>query len=145
MDDDQIAQNLLEEYNLVDNESEHTEHADENNFNFLGIAFMAFIWIEGLRAGSKLVWIPEQECLYYRNGQSKHGTACTCVVSGCDARIFLRDDGTAEVNASMHKLHNTSLYPMYKERDLFKWMKDRCRSAPASATIRDIYDEAVAM
>lgn len=143
MDNEQIIQDLLDEYNLIDDEIED-EHADNNNANFLGILFMAFIWIEGLRAGSKLVWIPEQEYLYYVNGKNKHGNvACTCIVKGCDARILLRDDGTAQTDSSQHKLHDSSLYPIYKERDLFKWMKDRCRSAPASATLRDIYEEAV--
>lgn len=139
---EQIVQDLLNEYDLVDTESEHT---DENNVNFLGVLFMAFVWIEGLRAGSKLVWIPEQEYLYYVNGPNKKGTACTCVVKGCGARIFLCDDGTAKVDPLMHKLHDSSVYPMYKERELFKWMKDRCVSAPASATIRNIYDEAVVL
>lgn len=143
MDDEQIVQNLLNEYNLIDDVAENeSEPAENSNINFLGVVFMTFIWIEGLRTGSKLIWIPDQECLYYVNGKHKNGTACTCIVNGCDARISLRADGTAKTDSS-HKLHASSLYPMYKERDLFKWMKDRCRSAPASATIRDIYEEAV--
>lgn len=146
MDNEQIIQNLLSEYNLTGNEAEDADVDSEDvdhNMNFLGIIFMTFIWIEGLRAGSKLIWIPDQECLYYVNGKSKHGTACTCIVKGCDARIFLQQDGTAKSDLSVHKLHDSSLYPMYKERELFTWMKERCRTAPASATLRDIYEEAV--
>lgn len=142
---EEIAQKLLDEYNLADNLPEDvTEHANNSNVNIFGIVFMAFIWIEGLREGSKLVWVPEQENLYYVNGQNKNGTACTCIVKGCDARVFLNANGTAKADtASIHKSHESSLYPLYKERHLFKWMKDRCRSAPASATLRDIYEEAV--
>lgn len=140
MDNEQVLQNLLEEYNLNDDETEHTGNS---SFNLLGIVFMTFIWIEGLRAGFKLIWIADQECLYYINGKNKNGTACTCIVKGCDARIFLQDDGTAKADTAIHKLHGASLYSMYKERYLFKQMKDRCRSAPASATLRDIYEEAV--
>lgn len=139
-----IAYKLLDEYNLADEvPGEREDGESNNNVNILGIIFMAFIWVEGLREGSKLVWVPQQEHLYYVNGPTKKGTACTCMVDGCGARIFLTDNGMAKCeHTSIHKNHAT-LYSKYKERCLFKWMKDRCRSAPASATIHNIYDEAV--
>lgn len=146
-DNDELAQKLLGEYNLIeDKDDEQTEQTVQKNntIGAAGIIFMAFIWIEGLRAGSKLVWIPQEENLYYVNGQNKNGTACTCIVKECDARVFLNDNGMAKSDhTSFQKSHESSLYPMYLERHLFKWMKDRCRSAPASATLLDIYEEAV--
>lgn len=69
--------------------------------------------------------------------------ACTCFENDCNVRIVLINDDTASkvTNAETHT--HGSLYHVYKERELFVWMKETCRTAPASATIRDIYNEAV--
>lgn len=156
MDNDDLAQQLLNEFNISTGGSKNDEDESgenyarlDNNQNYVnnGIRFnkFNFSWIEGLRTGSRLVWVPEEENIYYSNAINTkfNAIACTCYQNDCNARIFILDDGTAakETNESSHT--HGSLYQVYKERYLYTWMKERCRKAPASALIRDIYNEAV--
>lgn len=169
MNNEDLTQQLLSEFNTsVGNEMSNNDERIENSndeqiensnaerlensndeplsTNAAGLFMLTFTWVEGLRAGSRLVWIPDEECLYYTNAISKKydAMACTCYVNGCTQRIFIMNDGTAG-RASRTMNHNhESLYNTYKDRSLFTFMKERCRTAPASAMmIRDIYNEAV--
>lgn len=162
MENDELTRQLLSEFNesndLSDNDELNDELSDERankddeshydgDLNKKGLIPFVFTWIEGLRSGSRLVWVPAEECLYYSNAISKkqNAIACTCYIKGCKVRILILDDGTAakEVNTADH-IHG-SLYNVYKERSLYTYMKERCRTAPASAVIRDIYHEAVVL
>lgn len=153
MDNEDLAQQLLDEYNKSIEELENNDDdgSGENetarldiNHNSNGRRYI-YSWIEGLRTDSRLVWVPEEENLYYTNAINKKSNtiACTCFEDDCNARIVLINDDTASKvpNAGIHT--HGSLYHVYKERKLFAWMKETCRTAPASATIRDIYNQAV--
>lgn len=157
MDNDDLIDQLLNEFNDHQLDEEQI-NSDENNIfldneinnnlelnlNKHGLIALQFDWFEGLRTGSRLVWVPNEECIYYSNAKRKNGTAYTCFHEECKARILIMDDGTAgkEIKSPEHYPHG-SLYEVYKERCLFTWMKERCRTAPASVIIRNIYDEAV--
>lgn len=106
---------------------------------------MDFTWIEGLRKGSRLVWVPSEDNLYLSKAMSSKydALACTCYMKGCKERIFIMNDGTVGRATRTSNHNHASLYNVYKELFLFNWMKERCRTAPASALIRDIYNEAV--
>lgn len=159
MDNIQLAQQLLSEYNHeqlendcdINNSTKHDERSNNNEsdvytLNERGLISVNFIWFEGLRSGSRLVWVPDEECIYYSNAINKkfNASAFTCFDARCKARILIFGDDTAgkELNTPNHYLHG-SHYKTYKERCLFVWMKERCRTAPASALIRNIFDEAV--
>lgn len=101
-----------------------------------------------IREGSKLIWVASEECLYYTNAVNArlNAIACTCYEDDCRARILNKNDNTAvrEFRSMPHISHG-SMYNKYKKTCLFVFMKKRCLSAPASATTKDIYDEAVLM
>lgn len=157
MDNDELAKQLLEEFDksiesiINDNKSNDNESKDNNddelNNNHNGQISLAFTWIEGLRTGSRLVWIPSEESIYYSNAISKkqNAIACTCFVKDCKKRILILNDGTAVRETHSVDHNHGSLYNVYKERILYANMKERCRTAPASAVIRDIYNEAVVL
>lgn len=154
MNNEELTLHLLSEFNrsIGNNDDDDDEGVtnDESNgaFDINGRITFRYIWIEGLREGSRLVWVPTEECIYYSNAVSKKhdsAIACTCFVDDCTERIYILNDGTAikDTNSSSHT-HGT-LYNFYKERCLYTFMKQRCRTAPASALIRDVYNEAVAL
>lgn len=151
-----FVENNDEEYYKDDKQNEsgsnnnNDDRTERNNdeplsTNPSGLFMLIFTWIEGLEAGSRLVWVPDEEFLYYTNTISKKydAIACTCFVQGCTQRIFLMNDGTAGRESPIADHKHESLYKTYKERSLFTFMKERCRTAPVSAMIRDIYNEAV--
>lgn len=150
MDDEKLAQQLLGEFDKSIEKSNDDDEIEKNNNDELnrnpsGLFMLLFAWIEGLRTGSRLVWVPSEECVYYSNAISKkhNAIACTCYVKGCRERIFIMDDGTASREIRTPNHNHGSLYNVYKERTLYTYMKERCRTAPASAMIYDIYKEAV--
>lgn len=146
MDDEELTVQLLSEFNKsIDSTDEFAENNDNECLNQYGRIIVDFEWIEGLRSGSRLVWVPKEECIYYSNAISKkhNAIACTCYDSSCKERIMILEDGTAtRLTNTINHTHG-SLYNVYKERTLYTFMKERCRTAPASALIRDIYNEAV--
>lgn len=150
MDNDELMKQLLDEFDKsIENEINENErdnhNDDELNGNRNGPILLNFAWIEGLRTGSRLVWVPSEESLYYTNAINKknNAIACTCFIKECKERILILDDGTAVRETSSVNHDHGSLYGVYKERFLYTHMKERCRTAPASALIRDIYNEAV--
>lgn len=152
MNNEELTQQLLSEFNRSignqDNNSDEYFLDVESNGTNDGRITYRYTWIEGLREGSRLVWVPTEECIYYSNAVSKkhdNAIACTCFVDECTERIYILNDGTAvkDRNSSSHT--HCSLYNFYKERYLYTFMKQRCRTAPTSALIRDIYNEAVAL
>lgn len=152
MDDEELASQLLNEFEKSDeieylppNDDEKNDDA-QKNCDPIGLLMLIFTWIEGLRKGSRLVWVPSEECLFYANAAADkvNEIACTCFVKGCRERIFIKDDGSGKRKKPPNHNHG-SLYNVYKERFLFTFMKERVRTAPASAENRDVFDEAVLM
>lgn len=146
MDNIELAQQLLAEYHHATNEELVEEVVYNNNLNERGLIEFEILWYEGLRTGSNLMWVQQEECIYYINGKSIkfNALAYTCIDERCTARILLLRDGTAakEIDSPKHLPHGI-LYALYKERCLYTWMKHRSRTAPASVVIRNIYEEAV--
>lgn len=141
-----MAIQLLSEFdNSISNERANINDESASDDEFNGQKSLHFIWIEGLRTGSRLVWVPSEESIYYTNAISKKHTAiaCTCIQKDCKERILIMEDGSATRETSVVNHTHGSLYHIYKERILYTYMKERCRTAPASAVIRDIYNEAV--
>lgn len=155
MENDDLVKQLLEEFNesigelRYEDESENIDAQLDDNQNTVRkgnkLISYDFQWIEGLRAGSRLVWVPREENIYYSNtiNIKRDAISCTCYENSCTARILILSDGTAAKESNSQNHTHGSLYQVYKERYLFSWMKERCRTAPASALIRDIYNEAV--
>lgn len=154
MDHAELAEQLLSEFDKSiehlnderEDNNDESAHNDEFNNNNEPKS-LNFAWIEGLRTGSRLVWVPNEENVYYANAISKkrNGIACTCYEKNCKKRILITDDGTVVVETNEINHTHGSLYNIYKERYLYTYMKERCRTAPASAEIRDIYNEAVVL
>lgn len=68
----------------------------------------------------------------------------TCYCKACDARLYLRNDETVVKEDGMkHTKPHGSMYTLYREMHCVNMMKNRCHTAPASTTVREIYDEAV--
>lgn len=154
MNDEELAKQLLNEFESQSNENliynnerdgNNDESAQDDERNQSKI--LNFVWIEGLRTGSRLVWVPSEESLYYANAINKknNAIACTCYEKKCKKRIFILEDGTSIRGANTSNHSHGTLYNVYKERYLYTYMKERCRTAPASAVIRDIYNEAVTL
>lgn len=87
MNNEDLAKQLLNEF---DNQSienpTYNDERDENNdessqndeLNSNGPKTLNFEWIEGLRTGSRLVWVPSEESIYYANAISKK-KQCNCM------------------------------------------------------------------
>lgn len=100
--------------------------------------------IPGLREGSSLVWVLGERQLYYKKGSLKDGTQwCTCNVPKCNAKMFIRLDGSAYRKiGKRHKFHANG-YEDYKMMYCFNKMKEKSRTAPACMQSFDIYREVV--
>lgn len=142
----QLLQNrLLAEFNdRFDSDNENESNAtiilNESNEQPVHI-----VRIKGFRSGSNLVWVPDEQCIFYQNVENKKlkEISCTCYVKECDARIVIKEDQTAyKLRKMKHKYHG-SMYDTYKHMECFNLMKDKCHSAPASISVREIYNETV--
>lgn len=140
MDDEVLRAKLLAEF-----DQHSTDDESENENLNIGFIVITFLWIQGLRAKSKLMWVPDENNLYYANVRSREYEAMgyTCYVKNCTARIYLKVDGTAfKTHSTTHSNHG-SLYSVYKEMQCINRMKEKCKTASASVTIREIYNDAV--
>lgn len=146
MDNEELTQKLLDEFSDYEIRNEQSSKSIGNENNNSDYETIEYEFMEGKREGSKLIWVASEECLYYTNAVNVRlkAIACTCYAEECRARIFIKKDNTAirEFRSMPHTSHG-SMYNKYKEMRLFVFMKERCASAPASATTKDIYDEAV--
>lgn len=139
MNDDDLREKLLAEF---DN---HSDDEEESDTAHIGLIPLEFLFIKGLRSTSKLIWIPEEECLFYSNVRSERydAIAYTCYQKKCTARVYLREDGSAfKTHNSIHSNHG-SMYHIFKEMQCINTMKEKCNSASASVTIREIFNDAV--
>lgn len=101
--------------------------------------------IRGFRKNSKVIWDPLEQNLYYKNvwNEKANGTACTCYDEKCTKRIYINEDGLVISSLSSHNINHGSMYETYKHMYCFNLMKDRCLTAPACMSVREIYDEVV--
>lgn len=71
----------------------------------------------GLREGSQLIWAHEEQNLYYKNSYSKSTDleAYTCYESGCNARVYIRNDNTAyRFSEVQHAQFHGKMYTNFK-------------------------------
>lgn len=137
MDEEINLQNqLLAEY------SQYKKKRHENKFGAL--IFITFIWIQGIRSNSNLMYVPHEQQMYCSNGENKSYDALRfrCYVSNCQAKVYLRKNGKAVGEPNAKHTHG-SMIDKYQEMECLNTMKTLCLSAPASTTTREIYDEAI--
>lgn len=99
--------------------------------------------VPGKREGSHLVWAFEDEFLFYKNSLSKKtgNEACKCIEKGCNARIYIREDGSAfKHNATDHS-HGSMYSTHFKYMYCFDKMKQKAKRAAASTSSHEIYSE----
>lgn len=150
MDEAELQKQLLSEFK--DYESEH--EVDENSTNgnktetyenkFRALVLISFIWIQGLRSNSNLMYVPDEQQMYCANGENRSYDALRfrCYSTNCQCKVYLRKDGTAY--SESHAKHNHGkMYEKYKEMECVNSMKKLCLTAPASTTVREIYDQSV--
>lgn len=149
MNDEDLGNLLLEEFDAHhsgnDDESRN-ESSSGTNARIAHIILIAVIWMEGLRSNSNVMWIPDEQNLYYRNCYNKKYEAWgyTCSWKKCNARVFAKEDGTVfKMSSTEHSYSHGSMYNKYKESIMTKMMKERCKTAPASTTVREIFNEGV--
>lgn len=133
---------------LADLLSEFGDSNDSNDFDAaLGVRIpVNYEYIEGFRQGSKIVWVKEGNRLFYRNTWSRreNALACTCYDPNCNARIFIRNDGTAfRLFDSIHDSQHGSFYTTYKHMMCFTKLKESVLKAPASTKISEIYKKVI--
>lgn len=134
MSDSFTSQLLREMENaLSDSQSEDTS---EVNYSI----------ICGLRQGSQLLWIPDEQQLFYRNSYSIKTklTTYTCRVKNCLAKVYVNPDGTAfKDETEVHNPSHGSQYTEFKLMYCDNQMKEKAKTAPASMTPYEIYMEVV--
>lgn len=133
MDNDELINRLLEEFDDLHDDMEFNDAAE--------MVLVTYVFIEGFRKNSNLLWVPNESCIYYKNVYSEEleAVAYTCYDKCCCGRIFVRNDGTAvKYSTNFHSTDHGSMYNTYRSMGLVNAMKERCRTAPASITVRDI-------
>lgn len=138
---DSLSAQLLREMNDALTESED-ENEDETII--IGKIEVKFTRIPGLRSGSSLIWAYEERNLYYRNSYSAvtRIEACKCYTPSCNARLYIREDGTAYRRLEHDRAHG-SMYNEFKEKYCFNRLKEKAESMPASVTPFEIYQQVV--
>lgn len=145
MDDEKLQAQLLAEYDGYESESSgHDQNYDNENNQIGSFILLNFIWIQGLRTNSNLIYVPDEQQIYCGNGVNRKYDEFRfrCYSDSCQAKIFLRNDGTVVQEPGTKHSHG-SMYVKYKEMLCFNAMKSSCLSATASTTPREIYDQSV--
>lgn len=147
MDNEELTQKLLDEFSDYQVRNEQVLQSIENGEKIQSdYETIEFEFIEGRRTGTQLIWVPSEQCLYYTNTMNVrlNAVSCTCHDDSCRARILIKNDNTAiREFSSMPHIQHGSMYNLYKEKRSFVYMKERCLTMPASAKLKDVYDEAV--
>lgn len=106
-----------------------------------------FEYTVGKQNGSRLIWTPSDEMLYTKNKPNKTDDDCekwTCYIKNCSGRLKLQPDGLA-FQTIEHTIQHGTMYHLYIEMKCREMMRDLCKSAGASKSISDIYEEAITM
>lgn len=128
--------------------NEFIDHDDDIDKEDEGISEIPVLieYIEGFRANSKIVWAIQEENLYYRGhwNAKLEATVCTCYDESCQKKIYIRKNGTAfELPGGNHNGNHGKMYTTFKHMYCFNMMKQRCLVAPASMTIKSIYNDVI--
>lgn len=148
MDEEELQSQLLAEFRdyKLNSENETGEKDQENKKSgkFGALILISFIWIQGIRSDSNLIYVPREQQIYCGNGENKSYDALRfrCYAPNCQAKIYLRKNGTA-VSEPYNRHNHGTMYYKYKEMECINNMKKMCMMAPASTTTREIYDQAV--
>lgn len=144
-EENNLQKQLLAEYSQchINSEDESDEESRKEN-KFGALIFVAFIWIQGIRSNSNLMYVPNEQQIYCSNGENKSYDALRfrCYVSNCQAKIYLKKNGKAVCERNVKHTHG-SMGHKYQEMECLNEMKVLCLSAPVSTTTREIYDEAI--
>lgn len=108
---------------------------------------LKYEWIAGKRDGSELLWASSEQMIYMSNAKilvTDNSEAYTCYDKKCTARVHVRPDGFA-YKKSEHTVAHGSMYDLFIELKCRNTMKDDCKTAPASKTVTDIYNDAIMM
>lgn len=105
---------------------------------------LQYTWTVGLRADSELMWCIDDEALYVSNGKivQSDKEAFTCNYPKCRGRIYLTQNGIA-YRVADHTIDHGSMYNKFLEMQCRELMRDECKSAGASKSVSDIYNDAV--
>lgn len=104
-----------------------------------------YIWITGKKSNSELMFDMEEEMLYVSNGKiiaRDQAEAFTCYIKNCTGRVYLKPNGIA-YKVNEHSIQHGSMYKTFVEFECRSQMRDECKTAGASKTITDIFEEAV--
>lgn len=73
MDEEIDLQNqLLAEFSQYEINSEDESNEEKRNQNKFGaLIFITFIWIQGIRSNSNLMYVPNEQQIYCSNGENK--------------------------------------------------------------------------
>lgn len=137
--EENLVNRLLAEYNdrfESDSESDSIDNSPKFPINI--------VHIRGFRKNSHIIW--DGKYLYYKNALNNINgiVACTCYEKNCNARIFIRKDETAyKLRTTEHSNTHGTMYDIFRHMHCFNLMKDRCLTAPASMSVREIYNEII--
>lgn len=104
-----------------------------------------FLWVVGKRSDSELMWAVEEEILYTSNAKiiaKDQAEAFTCHCKPCKGRVYLKPNGIA-YKVTEHTVDHGSMYKQFVEFQCRNYMREECKTAGASKSIRDIYEEAL--
>lgn len=124
-------------FGLLDEENDELESPIPNNIEY--------IWTPGKRFNSEIMFTLQDEFLYVSNGKiikAENAEAFTCYVKQCKGRVFLKPNGVVY----MGNPHTVDHGSMYENLALFQYrheMRESCKTADASKTVKHIYDDAV--
>lgn len=87
------------------------------------------------------------EVLYMSNGRrtangDEEFEAFTCYIKKCPGRVYLRHDGIA-FRISGHTVKHDSMHKLYIEMKCRGIMREMCKTAGASKSVADIYNDAI--
>lgn len=125
--------------------TQNIDPLDDEELNSLVPNSFHYTWIVGKRSGSELMWAVEEQVLYVSNGKiivKDQAEAFTCYIKNCSGRVYLKPDGIA-YKVAEHSIQHGNMHNLYVELNCRNFMRDECKSAGASKSITDIYEEAV--
>lgn len=104
-----------------------------------------YIWTPGKRFNSELMYSLEEEFLYVSNGKivkSENAEAFTCYIKECKGRVFLKPNGIV-YKGNSHTVQHSSMYKDLICMQCRHEMRENCKTADASKTVKQIYEDAV--
>lgn len=146
MNDEDLQAKLLKEFS--DSDSDKNIDVDKNRNTLSPFVFLAFIFLHGIQNTSNVIYVPDDKQLYLENGFNKTLDAIRfrCYQYhklSCDAKVFLRKDGKLFQKNDGNFHSHEDQYITYVEMKCMNGMKEMCKTAPASTTPREIYDQCI--